>query len=332
MTNLKDIAKVLGINVSTVSRALSDSDEISESTKERVREKVREMNYVPNIAARTLTGKSTKLVGLIVPEVKSDYYAQIVNYVEAGMKQLGYTVIIGITEFNHNLEVECLNTMSSRNVDGILFVSSTDKNISKPLNHISNDYKIPIILMDPLTPKKGFDTLKLDNSGGINEALLYLINSGRKRIAYIGDVISSIGRLPSFKKGMEKAGGIIYGELIFVGEERFEQGGYLRMKEILEKDVPNPDAVFASYDDMAIGVLKALYEYGVPIPKDIAVIGYDNIRYSKYLWQALTTIHSPLEEFCKKAAELLLDRIDNPNPRKARHCSFPTRLILRETT
>ncbi len=331
MANLKDIALALGVNISTVSRALNDSDEISEATKKTIREKARELHYTPNLAARILTGKSTKSVGLIVPEVKSDYYAQITNYVEAEMKRLGYTVIIGITDFNYEIEVDCLNTISSRKVDGILLTSGTVKNIRKTLDRISCDSRIPIVLMDPLMYTEGFDTTKIDNYTGISEAVSYLVRSGRKRIAYVGDVISSIGRLPSFRRAATEAGSPPVEELIHVGEERFEQGGYLRMQEILTlKQLP--DAVFASYDDMAIGVLKALYDAGISVPRDIAVIGYDNIRYAEYLWQPLTTIHSPLEEFCKKSVEFLMNRIDDSSIREPRRMSFPTRLIIRSTS
>jgi DNA-binding LacI/PurR family transcriptional regulator len=331
MANLKDIANALGINVSTVSRALNNSSEISESKKELVRQKARELHYMPNLAARTLTGKSSKSIGLIIPEVKSDYYAQITNYIETYMKFLGYSVIIGITNFLHELELDCLNSISSRKVDGIIFTSGTEKNIKKVLDRMHLDYRIPVVLLDPLWPINGYDTLRIDNLTGITEAIQFLVDSGRKRIAYIGDSISSIGRLPSFRKAMEAKGGTLREELILVGPERFEKGGYQSMKELLQSGVPLPDAIFASYDDMAIGILKALYEAGIEVPTDIAVVGYDDIRYAEYLRQPLTTISCPLEEFCKQSVRFLIERIPD-NDIGARQVLFPTKLILRETT
>ncbi len=334
MASLKDIALALGVNISTVSRALNDSKEISETTKQVIREKARELHYMPNLAAQTLTGKSTRSIGLIIPEVKSDYYAQITNFVEAEIRRRGYTLIIGITDFNFDLEVDCLNTLSSRRVDGILFMGGRNKALKNPLQRISNYYKIPVVLMNmnPFTEDTDLDITNVDNFSGIREAIFHLAQTGRSRIAYIGDTLASIGRLASFKTSVTEATGNPPDEnYIIVGNTRFEQGGYQLMKEMMTRR-PLPDAVFAAYDDMAIGVLKVLYEAGISVPEDIAVTGYDNIRYAEYLWQPLTTIHSPLEEFCSKSVEFLMDRIEGTVKDTPRRVTFPTRLIIRETT
>jgi LacI family transcriptional regulator len=333
MASLKDIATALGVNISTVSRALNDSHEISKATKQLIHEKARELNYMPNLAARTLSGKSTKSIGLIIPEVKSDYYAQITNFIEQELREFGYSLIIGITDFSSELEIDCLLTLSSRKVDGIIFCNNTSKNTTKALDILTKEYSLPIIMIDPFYPVKGFDTLNIDNYSGISEAVTHLAELNRTHIAYIGDEISSITRYSSYKKALA-ANNLHFDErLTAIGTDRFERGGYLRMNELLESSSPLPDAVFAAYDDMAIGVLKALYESGVSIPGDIAVVGYDNIRYTEFLFQPLTTINSPLESLSKTSVKFLSERINQgQNYAEPRQVSFPTHLVIRKTT
>lgn len=295
MVTLKDIAKRANVNVSTVSRALNDSSEINEDTKKLIRKIAEEMNYTPNMSARALTGKGTMSIGIIIPEVISGYFAQMVNFIEAELKQASYSLIVGMTHHDYREEIHYMDVFAKRKVDGIIMAFSMYKELEKSLHTMKYHYKIPMVLIQTFKHFTDYDYIMVDDAQGIDSAIRHLHELGHREIGFLADQVSSRLRFEGFKMGMKNCGLKLNDRFVKIGNEMFEEGGYLQAKELLkEKELPT--AIFAGYDHMAIGAMRAFQEQGLKVPEDISVVGYDNIREAAYLPMPLTTVSPPIRE------------------------------------
>ncbi len=331
MATLKDIARELNIHPSTVSRALNNSSEVGEKTKKRVRETADRLNYVPNLSARALVGKSTRLIGVIIPEFRSNYYVNLINNIETELKQNNYSFILGKTNFEPKNAIYYINIFSQRKVDGLIITGPIFKDINKSLDLIQKNYRMPILMMEAFMEYPHYDYVNIDNAYGIEEAVKYLITRGCKNFGYIGDKLSSNKRFPYLKEALSHCGLKIKKEFVKVGSERFEEGGYLRMKELLEQKTL-PEVLFASYDHMALGAMKAIHEAGLRIPEDISIFGYDNINECEYMYKSLTSISQPIREMTKIGINSLIEKIENKEESSVHHITLKPKLIVREST
>jgi DNA-binding LacI/PurR family transcriptional regulator len=331
MVTLKDIAKKAGVNISSVSKALNDSNEISEEKKKEIRGIAAELNYIPNLSAKALAGKGTNSIGVILPEIRSNYYARIMNCIETELNGSLYSIIMSTTNFSLDAEIEMLNLLCSRAVDGIIIIGVMHEGIEEYVTEIKKRHGVPVLFLEPHIELKQHDYIMINNKYGIDLAVKHFKKMGHQEIGFIGDSFSASARLPLFEDVMNENGLSIKKKCIKVGDERFELGGYLRMKELLKK-ASIPKAVFAAYDDMAIGAIKAIEEAGLIIPDDISIIGFDNIRVSEYLSLPLTTIVPPVEEMVSIGVRILLDKVKNKNMSLPYKLILQPNLIVRETT
>jgi len=331
MASLKDIAKIAGVNVSTVCRALNGTGEVNEHTRESIKKIAREMNYTPNISARTLVGKKTNLVGVILPEICSNYYAQMFYNVESSLNKSGYSLVLGITNFQYKNEVKYLNIFRGRKVDGILLIGSTHKKNKEYLDQIQTSDKIPLVLLEPFVNYPDLDCIMMDSDYGIDMAIKHLKKNGHSKIGYISEEISCKYRLSIFKNALRNNGLEYMQEFVKVGKERFELGGYLRMKELMSQD-SIPTAIMASYDNMAIGAMKAANELNFRIPEDISIIGFDNIREAEYLTVPLTTVSPPVKDMAVLGVRLLIGKLNDEVKNIREHIVLKPELIIRKTT
>lgn len=333
MVTLKDIAQRAGVNISSVSKALRDSAEISEQKRNEIKQIAEELNYVPNLAARALAGKGTNSIGIILPEIRSNYYARMMNDIEAELNRTKYTMIMGTTNFDVKKEVQYLNVLCSRSVDGIVIIGSMNCEILKYIDMIRRKYDMPVVMLESFVESEHHDYISIDNRYGISQAIKRFVDTGHTRIGFISETISAKTRLPWFKAVMEEYGLKVENQFVKVGTERFEKGGYELMHQMLSGS-ERPTAVFASYDDMAIGAIKAVYEHNLSIPQDISIIGFDNIRESEYLLTPLTTVSPPIQEMVNISINLLLKNIQakqNHVQRVPQHISLKPSLIIRMT-
>lgn len=331
MATIKDIAKVAGVNVSTVSRALNGSSEVGEDTRKKIEAIAKELGYTPDYSAKAMVGKGTRLVGMIVPEISSNYYAGLVNQVERELNGRGYTLIIAATDFNEHRELQSLETFQSRRVDGILFSSNISPVSEAFFGKQGRKAGAPVVFLEPLEDIRSQDSVFIDGYYGIELAVTHLRSLGHESIGFVGEELSSRYRLPAFRKAMETCGLPCRDRFILSGKERFELGGYLRMKELLgAKELPT--AIFAAYDNIAIGAVKALHEAGLRVPHDISIVGYDNIREAEYLLTPLTTVSPPVGEMAAEGVRRLLERIEGRCEKEPRSLILRPELIVREST
>lgn len=310
MITLSELAQIAGVTPATVSRALNGSAEISESRKLQIRKLAEEYNYTPNLSARALVGKSIKTVGIMLPEINSTFYSRIANCFESELKQHDYSMIVAITEFDTENEKKYLKILASHKVDGIIFVDCTSPVIKPQVDQIAENLKIPIIFYSSGHPPKGYDKFIVSENTIVKNAVRALHERGCTRIGFLSDKLSGLLRYPAFKQALKVYGLPFDQSIVRVGPERFEKGGYLRMKEILASK-SRIDGIFIAYDEMAFGAFKAIKEAGLQVPADLKLVSSDNLSIDDYLSVPLASFNIPHEEMAHAAICRLFDRIKN---------------------
>lgn len=330
VVTLKDIAIEAGVNKSTVSRALNDTGNISESKKKEICDIAKKMGYIPNDSAKILAGKSAKTIGIILPEIDCNYYASVVGSIEVQLKQKGYSLIIGQTGFDYLNEIHYLKLFTQKKVDGIIFDLYNIEKFKKDHKKISKYLSSPIVFIETDPRVTGYDVIEIDEYKGMFLAIEHFVKMGAKSIGFLSEYLSSKIRLPAFYEAMKKLDIPVDVSLIKIGSERLEIGGYLRMRELLQNN-ELPDAIAVSYDTMAQGALRALSENGLKPPKDVLMIGFDNIRESEYFSVSLTSVSPPVLEMAEMAVERIINRIENKDNRFEKILLQPS-LMVRESS
>lgn len=332
MATLKDIALKANVTISTVSRALNGNTEIKKETRERIFQIARELNYLPNKSDNDSSANHLQTIGVICPEIKSNFYANIVNTMGDAIKKAGYSMIVGLTNFKYENELHYLNLFEDKKVDGIVFITSLDERVKDDLINFRTRSSIPVVQLASFINVEEYDCIKIDEQLAMSLALSHLIELGHKDIAFVGETLTR-DRQNKFAELMLGFGLKADSDLIKVSEERFEEAGYAGMKAILSAaNGKLPTAVIASYDDVAIGAMRAIFESGLRIPEDISVMGIDNIFYASFLYRALTTISIPVHEMTKIAIKILLDKIGDNSNKVIQHVVVKPELVVRETT
>ena len=329
MANLKDISRKLGVSVSTVSRGLNNSDEISDEMKEKIRTTAAELGY----SLRGRGGRATpewNTAGVIVPEVTSEYYAKVVSMSQSLLAAKGYNTLVKISNFNSNDMVEAINCMHRIHAKCVLIVMDDEEVMSDRIVKAITRSGLPVMLItSKYYPLLDFDCIHLDEYSGIVMGVQHLQEQGYKRIGFIGEKMTG-NRLTIFKQAMKFQGLEFDPALAVVGTERAEAGGFARMQELLNNPNP-PDAVFCSYDQMAIGAIHAIREAGLRVPEDVAILGFDNISVSAYVEGGITTIANPHEDMLSIAVNVLTKREKNAKASRQQIALRP-KLIVRKTT
>lgn len=303
-----DIARMLGVSKSTVSRALENHPDISEETKSAVRKIAGELNYIKNVTASSLRYKKSKLIGLVVPEISYFFFPSVIHGVEDVVHNRGYNLLILQSKELYEREVENIDILISNNVEGILAsVSRTTKNIDHFI-HLT-DINLPLVLFDRIVKEINTDIILVDDIDGSYKAVKHLLESGKKRIAICtGDLnlLISRNRLEGYRKALKKFG-IPDDEALIVSAKTSEEAE-VKIRSLLKSDSP-PDAIFAISDLTMSGVMKAIYKLEKKIPEDIAVIGFCEEQYRSMYHPTLTAIDPMGFEIGQKAAEMLFEQI-----------------------
>jgi DNA-binding LacI/PurR family transcriptional regulator len=330
-----DIARFLGISKSTVSRALKNHPDISNETKEAVRNVAKELNYIKNTTASSLRYKKSNLIGLIVPEISYFFFPSVINGIEELVHKNGYNLLILQSKESYEREVENIDILISNNVEGILAsVSRTTKDI----RHFTNltEMKMPLVLFDRIVKEINTDIVLVDDIEGSYKAVSHLIETGKKRIAICTgnfNLLISRNRLEGYKRALTDNGISIDNEIIISSET--PEDAELKTLKLLESSSP-PDGIFAISDLTMSGVMKAIYKSGKRIPQEIAVVGFCEKQYRTMYHPALTAIDPMGLEIGRKAAELLFEQINqnsnNLNPLEPRTVYLNGQLIIGGST
>lgn len=330
---LKDIAKDLNLSVVTVSKVLRHQSDISQETKERVLRRMRELNYQPNLAARTLTTGRTYSVGLVVPSLLHPFFAEVAKGIVDTIRRKGYGLLIASSDEDPELERQEIDQLLARQVDALIVASSQN---SADFFRRMEDRRKPWILIDRKFP--GFRT----NFIGVSDeeigtvATEHLIECGRRRIAHIRgpEISTALGRLRGYQKVLEQHGLRAAPEMTVqarTADNNAEESGYEAMRQLLQAD-PRPDGVFCYNDPVAVGAVQAILEAGLRVPEEVAVVGCGNARWAKLLRVPLSSVDQSAAKIGERAAKLALGLIGSRKPSRRRTILLPPTLVVREST
>lgn len=321
---VKDIAKMVGVSANTVSRALSGRPEISEKTKKKILEAAQSLGYVSNRAALSLKRKKTHIIGVVIEDNVNPFWAEVLKGVEATAKIHGYHVILANTSRNYQAEVEGVQMLLERRVDGFL-ISPVQESYDDILS--LKKYEVPFVIMGRYVENLEAPMVYDDGIRGGEIATNYLIKKGCRKIAFVGAQsynTASSERCQGYRKALQENGIKIRKELIKTGGIEIE-GGYKSTLELLKSKVEF-DGIFVYNDLMTLGVIKALKEREIKIPDEVRIIGYDDISYAAFISPSLTTMRMKKFEIGEIAFNLLFDS-KNKNKKVVLHSD----LVVRES-
>lgn len=327
---IKDVAKIAGVSISTVSRVMNAPDSVLATKRERVLAAIDELKYKPNALARGLIYKKTHTIGVVIPDIRNAYYGDMIRGMEDASKKFGYSLIICNTDTDRNRFFSYLNTFNENQVDGILYTS----------NPIYPDYykelkrhRMPVVLAATQSMDFELPSVKINDEQAAYDATKFLIDAGHRNIGMLCfDLSDSIAGLPRYhghERALREHGIELRKENISFVSDCFNDP--LEAAASLFRQASNLTAVFASSDLLAMGVLSYLNDRGISVPDDISVIGFDNLRLSAYTVPKLTTVSQPIYHIGYRTMEKLHARINGIEDPVLREI-VPHEIVVRNST
>ena len=333
---IKDIAKEFNVSISTVSKALNDSYEISVSTKEKIQKYAKENNYKPNFNALSLKNRQTKTIGIIIPSMLNYFFAQVFNGIEKIGNERGYKIISCISNESLDKEVEIIEMLSNGSIDGFI-LSLAEETVSKGnLNHFKEvlDNGTPIVMFDRVADSINCDKVVTDNFDSARSTVSYLVKSGHENIAFISTISSlEIGRRRQlgYLKGLEDHNIKVEKNLIINIDDDYKN--YEKILEPILRD-NKIDSIIATDESSAIAAMKVAIKQGHKIPENFSVISFSNGILARHSSPRMTTVSQHGEIMGATAAEMLINRLEDKSEikKKAETIVVKTDLVERNST
>jgi LacI family transcriptional regulator len=332
---MRDIARDLGLSVVTVSKVLRNHSDISEATRQRVLQRVKEMRYQPNRAARSLVTGRSFTIGLVVPDLEHPFFGEIAKAIARRIRTLDYSLIIASSEEDPAVEQREVEGLIARQVDAIV-LASVQTSADVPVFQRLAEVQIPYVLVDRNFPELKANYVGVDDAAVGRAATEHLIARGCRNIAHLRgpEVSTGAGRLRGYQETLTRHNLEARAEYIVElksGDDRSEEHGHEAMKQLLALKVP-PDGVFCYNDEVAIGALRAILGAGLQVPENIAVIGVDNIRFADLLRVPLSSIDQNSYQIGERAAHLALNLIESGKASASQEVILPVQLVARDST
>lgn len=328
MTTMKDVAKEAGVSLGTVSAVINGSASVKAENVKKVTQACEKLGFVPNLVARTLRTGSSTGIGLLIPDITNPYYPELARGVEDAAFQVGYNVFLCNNDRNEAKERDYVNYLLSKNVDGIL--------MTKPQLSIEElkmvRKRCELVILDPgNTPFQEFDTVVADNITGAREAVASLCRHGHKRIAYVSGSMDSESANERFNGYLQilEENNMIADKQIIKHAGYSWSSGYEAGLELL-RESNRPTAIFAANDIIAFGIIKALADNGLLVPRDMSVVGFDDIIMASYSTPSLSSVRMPKYEMGQKSVEILVKRRNERN--ETRKSSYNESVLARFET
>ena len=325
----RDIAKILGVNVSTISRALRGLDGVSPELRKTIEQFAEDNGYRPNPFAASLRYDTTKTIGIVVPDVSFNHYAHIVKRIEAEARNNGYMCIITDSDETYNNEINCLELLESMHVEGVIICPSQETTDFSHLQRLKNA-NLPIVLFDR-APDIGISSVIINDAASAYQATMCLIEEGARRIAFLGGsnhLKQTVDRKHGYIEALHERGIPVRTELVKCHHISFNSG-LSDTLDLLGLPEP-PDAILASHGLLATSALQAISSQGLRIPDDVAVIGYMSDWVSEMSHPRISFVKQNLREIGSKAFRLLTDQISGDD--SVQHVVVSARLELRDST
>ncbi len=326
MTTMKDIAKRAGVSVSTVSRVLSDSPGVGDEVRSIVRDAVTSTGYTPNRLASNLRRQTTTVWGLLISDIQNTFFTGLVRAVEDVAHAAGYSLILCNSDEDLEKEAHYIDVLVSEQISGLL-ITPEDENLSSVQRAILAG--VPVVSVDRRIRSAAVDSVLVDNSAGAEAAVEHLISQGARRIALLNGserFTAHQDRLKGYRAALAAAH-IEFDESLVLHAGAHNVGAQEALRAAFSSP-ERPDAIFIANNQLTVSALPVLAEFGIRYPDDMLVACFDDLPLARFVGSGLTVIDQPTYELGKRAAELLLGRIADPNVAVREHTLSP-RLIVR---
>ena len=331
--SIKEVARLAGVSIATVSRCLNNPEKVREKTRLKVQEAVVKTGYSPNTLAQQFRRGRTNMVMVVLPSIGDPFFTEVIHGIREAARTKGYSIILNETQFNTMTADEIGAIMVSKQVDGIILLASMSPFGTEVLSTRSHR-ALPIVVgCETISPELSqFPGVHIDNIAAAREATNYLISSGHTRIGFVNGLDTSLltkDREYGYREAMHQTGLEVENGWVVEGGLTLE-GSVRATRKLLNHPQP-PTAIFCANDEMAIGCIHEIKSNGLSVPEDISVIGFDDIRYAEVQDPPLTTVYQPAEEIGERVMYRLYKEIEegasvNPEPE-----IVPHKLIVRQS-
>lgn len=331
--NIRDIARLAGVGVSTVSRVINEHPDVKDETREKILKIIKESNYIPNNSARILKKNNTNNIGVLVKGVFNPFFAEMINIIGNRINEAGYTMILQQNDYATEDDVDNLIAfVKEKRLQGIICLGGNFLNINDESFQFLD---IPVVLTSVNTlskeSKSKFSSIGIDNVLAAKASIQYLIDKGHRNIGILLGEKNDVGisglRLEGYKKALEENNIPYSEENVFIGDYDYS-GAYRVTKEVINnrKDIT---AIFSISDIMAVGAAKSVIDQGLQVGEDISIMGFDGMDISKYYNPGITTVKQPKKNMANNSIDLLLALLAKKEDHK--HIIFETKIIERES-
>ena len=327
---IKDVARIAGVSISTVSRVINDSKPVSPEARRKVLKAIDELGYKPNEVARSLVTKKSNLIGVIVNDIGNPYVAQILRGIEEVGRMYDYDIVLCSSYGDADTELKFIQLLLRKQAEGLILVSEI---LNKPALEYMKDTKVPFVYLNRHYEVLDIPTVKINNESASKKVMDYLISKNHKNILYVSedkDLETTVEKykLETYIKSMEN---IEMEPIIYKIDGNKINDGYSNGKQVLDlinkKDI---SGVFCSHDELAIGLISYLYDEGIKVPDDVSFVGYGDIGLASIYRPKLTTIREPYYDFGAVAIRRILKDIKG-EPIEEQTINLPVQLIVRES-
>ena len=327
MATIHDVAQDAGVSPTTVSRYLNNRIELPPATAARIDAAIKKLDYRPNLLAKRLSTGKTEAVGLVTPEIREPFFAELASAFEDEADHHGYTVFMSSTRSDRKREIASLERLQDGHVDGLLMMTNTpdDGTLAGLIGERRN-----VVIVDEDIPGVSVPRLFVENSEGAYQATRHLIEAGHRRIAYLGGpqgLLTVTERREGFLMAMNEAGIAVRSEYVAMGSFAPELARAATVR-FLELPLP-PTAIFASSDYLAIGAVMGLRDANVSVPDEVSLIGFDDMAFSTLLTPPLSAVRQPVEQLGRQGFLTLLALLDGETPPLLTR--LPVELIRRQS-
>lgn len=329
MVTIKDVAKVAGVSIATVSRVIHDGHQVGEACRARVKKVIAELGYRPNSNARALVSKTTNTLGVVTPKLSMPFFGSLASGVEKGARENNYKLLMSNSLYETKSEQEAIDSLRDHNCQAIILHSeySDEKTLLKLANEIPG-----LVLINRYMPALANRCVWLDNIAGARQATDYLLGRGHKNFAVITSIYQNGDpgfRLQGIRESLKTAG-LQLAEAAIEESTANMEGGEQAVQALLDKGIKFT-ALLAYNDLMAIGAIHALFAAGLRVPEDVSVIGFDDLIVSRACRPRLTTMHYPVEEMASYATKLAIQLSDTSLEPEHRTHLFIPQLVERDS-
>jgi DNA-binding LacI/PurR family transcriptional regulator len=327
---IREVASRAGVSVATVSRTINGVRPVSPEIAARVWQAIAEVGYVPNTQARALVSGRSRILGLIVSDITNPFFPELIHGFEQFAVKAGFEVLLGSTNYDPGLMASVVRRMIERKVEGVAVMTSE---MEPSLLEQLRDRRVPLVFMDvaPIAPR--VSNISVDYAGGVTQAVQHLRSLGHEHLAFIGGPLqlkSARLRRDAFLQCLAESTGSAAPPLVLEGDHKLE-GGERAVRELL-RAAPRPTAVLCSNDLTAIGVLRGLDAEGLRAPRDMSVVGFDDINMARFTLPPLTTVRLSRAELAGLVFEALSRDLENPDASEGAAYRLETTLVVRGST